>query len=942
MRALASKYNPSEIESIWYQHWLENNMYAADPAKGGRSYTILMPPPNITGILHMGHALNVTIQDILIRWKRMAGFNALWIPGTDHAGIATQNVVERALGKEGKTRNDLGREMFVKRVWEWREQYGNTIIQQLKKLGVSCDWSRLRFTMDEGLSDAVAEVFVRLYEKKLIYRGNYIINWCPRCHTALSDEESIHADTRGKLYYIRYPLKEKKNRCPSRSVATDLQAAQPVRGAAGPPSDSGALVVATTRPETLLGDMAVAVNPKDKRYQELIGLKLILPVLEREIPVIADDFVDPEFGTGAVKVTPAHDPNDFLIGQRHNLKPVNVMHADGRMNENAGPYAGQDRFECRRQIVEFLEKNGLLEKVVDHTHAVGHCYRCDTVIEPRLSLQWFVKMKPLAQPAIAAVKAGKIKFIPERWTKVYLDWMENIRDWCISRQIWWGHRIPVFYCDDCGEVWAAKTVPLECRKCKGSKIKQDEDVLDTWFSSWLWPFSTMNWPRGGEDLKFYYPTDTLVTGSEIIFFWVARMIMAGFEFMGELPFRTVYIHGTVRDNRGRKMSKSLGNSIDPQDIIGNFSADALRFSLIMLTATGQDVYLSDDKFEIGRNFLTKLWNAARFIQMNGRQIHENNKGAAGAEALALPFLIDSEKGRAAASLPRRFALSHDEQFILARLNETISACSENLEQYRFNDYAKCLYEFVWHQFCDWHIEYVKMPLNSADPPRRKQALQVLHHVFERLLRLLHPLTPFITEELWHAFGYGAEDETIQLAEWPQPCGKDKLSQYGIKDEAVAYVENKHELIRICRGLRQDCDIPASARIAYSIKPADEKSAKLLAADRDSIAFLLRAEAFNIEHERPRKKSVNAICRLGTVYIPIEGLVDVTREIKKLNGQVEELAQELKRVEAKLNNADFAGKAPPEVVAVQKEKKQHTLEQIEKLRHIISALEDTGA
>jgi len=895
MSELPKNYNPAEVEAKWYQLWLERKCFHADPAGCGTPYTIMMPPPNVTGILHMGHALNVTIQDILVRWKRMQGFNALWVPGTDHAGIATQNVVERTLRKEGKNRNDLGREAFIKRVWEWREQYGNTIIRQLKKLGISCDWSRLRFTMDEGLSDAVAEVFVRLYEKKLIYRGNYIINWCPRCCTALSDEESIHAETRGKLYFVRYPFASDRNK---------------------------SLVVATTRPETLLGDTAVAVNPRDERYKLLVGQKLILPVLERKIPVIADDFVDPEFGTGAVKVTPAHDPNDFAMGKRHNLQPINVMHSDGKMNENAGMYSGKDRFECRRQIVDFLEKGGLLEKIIDHAHAVGRCQRCDTVVEPRLSLQWFVKMKPLAQPAIEAVRSGKIKFVPDRWTKVYLDWMENIRDWCISRQIWWGHRIPVFYCDACGEEWASKTVPLDCRKCGSAKIRQDEDVLDTWFSSWLWPFSTLDWPRGGADLKFYYPTDSLVTASEIIFFWVARMIMAGFEFMGDIPFRTVYIHGTVRDNTGRKMSKSLGNSIDPQDIIGNFSADALRFSLIMLTATGQDVYLSDDKFEIGRNFLTKIWNAARFIQMQTQQ--------SGGRDLSSFSLNSGVCGLGS-------GLSPDEQFILARLDETMAACRENLEQCRFNDYAKCLYEFIWHQFCDRHIEYVKMPLNSSDPERRKQALLVLHHVFESVLRLLHPIAPFVTEELWHCMGYGADDKTIQYAKWPEPLGMENLRKCGISAEAVAYVENKHELIRACRNLRADCDIPASAGVKYVVRPENDVVAAKLASDRESIAFFLRTESFDIDLKAAPKKALNVICPLGTIFMPIEGLVDISREIKKHNDQLAKLSRDLAAVEAKLGNAAFVGKAPPEIVAVQKERRQQTLDQCAKIRHILDLL-----
>ena len=910
MPELEKNYDAPAVENKWYREWLDKKLFHAEAGRGGDPFTILMPPPNVTGILHMGHALNVTIQDILIRWRRMEGRNVLWMPGTDHAGIATQNVVERALRKEGKTRNDLGREAFLKKVWEWREQYGNTILQQLKKLGVSCDWDRLRFTMDEGLSGAVTEVFIRLYDKKLIYRGNYIINWCPRCHTALSDEESVHVDTRGKLYYVRYPLRE----------------------------DSGKhLVVATTRPETMLGDVAVAVNPRDERYRALIGKKLVLPVAEREIPVIADDFVDPEFGTGAVKVTPAHDPNDFAIGNRHGLQPLDIMRPDGKMNENAGQYAGADRFDCRRRLVGQLEAEGLLEKIEDHQHAVGHCYRCDTVVEPRLSLQWFVKMKPLAAPALEAVRSGKIEFIPERWNGVYLDWMENIRDWCISRQIWWGHRIPVFYCGACGNEWAARGAPGACPQCKSGNIRQDEDVLDTWFSSWLWPFSTFGWPEQNPDLKFYYPADTLVTASEIIFFWVARMIMAGFEFMGELPFRKVYIHGTVRDNTGRKMSKSLGNSIDPQAIIKDFSADALRFSLMMVTATGQDVFLSNDKFEIGRNFLTKLWNAARFIQMGGKQIDDASPDAAGPEALALPMINDSGKGRAAASLPRRVNLSPDEQFILSRLDGTIAACAENLGKYRFNDYAKCVYDFVWHQFCDWHIEYVKLPLGSGDEARRRESLRIMHHVFAHILKLLHPLAPFVTEELWHKMGYGGEDETIQNAPWPAPLGCDQLARLGVDQRAVAYVEMKHELIRVCRNLRTDCDIPSSAGVRYIIRPENDEAAAQLSADRDSIKALLRAEAFEVDRAAAPQKALNAISPLGTVFIPIEGLVDVEREIKKHEDQLAKLAGSLAAIERKLNNADFVGKAPPEVVALQQERRREALEHSAKIRRVIDLL-----
>ena len=760
MFELAKNYDPKSIEDKWYRWWTEQNMFHGTPAKGGQSYCIIIPPPNVTGILHMGHALNNSIQDVLVRWRRMQGRNTVWVPGTDHAGIATQNVVERELKKEGKTRGDLGRQAFVDRVWKWREKYGATIINQLKKLGASCDWQRERFTMDDGLSNAVSEVFIRLYDKGLIYRGKYIINWCPRCQTALSDEESEYEDLGGKLYYIRYPVQ------------------------GGAKKDH--MIVATTRPETLLGDTAVAINPRDERYRHLVGKTIILPILHRELRVIEDDFVDPKFGTGVVKVTPAHDPNDFAMGIRHSLPQVDVMNDDGTMNEAAGPYAGMDRFACREGIVEDLKDAGLIEKIEDHDHAVGHCYRCHTMVEPRLSPQWFVKMKPLAGPAIEAVRSGRIRFMPERWTKVYLDWMENIRDWCISRQIWWGHRIPVFYCDGCAHEWAAKGRPQNCPKCASDKFRQDEDVLDTWFSSWLWPFSVFGWPENNDDLKFYYPTNTLVTASEIIFFWVARMVMAGMEFMGDIPFSEVYIHGTVRDDTGLKMSKSLGNSIDPLDIIRQYSADALRFSLIMLTATGQDVYVSTEKFEIGRNFGTKIWNAARFMQMHTKDRIVDLED------------VKFEPGR----------LSADDQHILARLNESIAACAENLDLFRFNDYAKTLYEFIWHQFCDWYVEYSKQVFHGNDEGRKQEVLNVMHHVFSNALRLLHPLMPFLTEELWHGMGYNKSNETILLAPWPKAV---EWRTLGIDRAVVDYVDARHELIRIARTLRVDSGITPSRK-----------------------------------------------------------------------------------------------------------------------------------
>ncbi len=884
MTELPKNYDPSAIEEKWYNEWLAKGYFRGDASRGGQPYSIVIPPPNVTGILHMGHALNNSIQDVLVRWRRMQGFNTVWVPGTDHAGIATQNVVEKGLKKEGKTRDDLGRDAFVERVWRWKEEYGSTIIRQLKKLGSSCDWDRERFTMDKGLSDAVAEVFIRLYNKKLIYRGEYIINWCPRCRTALSDEESEHKELKGKLWHIRYPVK------------------------GGGPGDY--IVVATTRPETMLGDTAVAMNPGDDRYLRLKGRTLMLPLMNREIPLIEDDFVDPKFGTGLVKVTPAHDPNDFMMGRRHNLPSINIMTDDAHMNENAGVYAGLERFVCRHKVVEDLEKLGLIEKIEDHLHAVGHCYRCSNIVEPRVSPQWFVKMKPLAEPGIKAVREGRIRFVPERWTKVYLEWMENIRDWCISRQIWWGHRIPVFYCDRCGHQWAEKGTPSKCPKCGAVEIRQDPDVLDTWFSSWLWPFSVFNWPEKNADLALYYPTNALVTASEIIFFWVARMIMAGFEFMGEIPFREVYIHGTVRDDVGRKMSKSLGNSIDPLEIIQEFSADALRFSLIMLTATGQDVYVSKEKFELGRNFGTKIWNAARFMKMHYVDLPADWQDPK----------FDVKK------------LSADDQHILAKLDEAARLCTENLEKFRFNDYAKALYEFFWHEYCDWYVEYSKRIFYGTDEARKQEVLKVMHYVFFSALRLLHPLMPFLTEELWHGMGYGGAEETIMRAPWP--VSKDK----GYNESIVKYVDDRHELIRLGRMLRADYEIPPAKKVDFTLRPVSGVDEGQLAADKKTIVSLLKAETFNVATDyAPTQAMPSLLTPLGTLYMSLEGLIDVEAEIQKLSSQRDEMDKDLQRVNAKLKNENFVSRAPENVVEQQRTRKQELEEKIGKLAKMISLL-----
>jgi len=890
MSVKSKTYDPKGVEDKWYRWWMERGYFHGDASRGGKPYCIVIPPPNVTGILHMGHALNNTIQDILIRWRRMQGWNAVWVPGTDHAGIATQNVVERQLKKEGTSRDDLGRDAFVQRVWEWRAQYGSTIISQLKRLGASCDWARERFTMDEGLSRAVSEVFVRLYDKGLIYRGNYIINWCPRCQTALSDEEAEHEDMGGKLYYLRYPV------------------------IGGGKKDH--VVVATTRPETMLGDVAVAINPHDERYRHLVGKKLRLPILNRELVVIEDDFVDPKFGTGLVKVTPAHDPNDFEMGRRHRLPAINVMNNDGTMNEEAGPYHGMDRFACRENIVEDLKDAGLVEKIEDHDHAVGHCYRCHTMVEPRLSPQWFVKMRPLAQPAIEAVRSGRITFTPDRWSKVYLDWMENIRDWCISRQIWWGHRIPVFYCEECSHEWAAREVPTACAKCGGTSFRQDPDVLDTWFSSWLWPFSVFGWPEKNEDLAFYYPTTTLSTASEIIFFWVARMIMAGFEFMGDVPFRQVYIHGTVRDDSGLKMSKSLGNSIDPLEIIDRFSADALRASLMIITATGQDVFVSDEKFEIGRNFGTKIWNASRFMQMHG------------AGAAPDPAPPDAD----------RSGLRPDDLHLLGKLNETVRDCTENLERFRLNDYAKSLYEFLWHQFCDWYVEYSKSGLYGDDLKRKAAVLNLMHYAFSTALRLLHPLMPFLTEELWHEMGYNREHESIMTAPWPEARSLEELEAQGVTRGIVEYVDAKHDLIRAGRNLRADFQIPPGDQVDFVVRIASGRDAGRLEEDASSVCALLRAGRLTIEQEGGAPPAMpSALTPLGTLYMSLAGLADPKAEIAKIATQIGKLDADLDRVAKKLENEQFVGKAPAEVVAREKARKQEMLDKRAKLQRMVETL-----
>ncbi|MBU1487353.1 valine--tRNA ligase [bacterium] len=870
-------YEPHQTEEKWSRYWQEKGYFKADnTAKGKPPYSIVIPPPNVTGSLHMGHALNNTLQDILVRWRRMQGYNALWLPGTDHAGIATQNVVERQIAKEGMARHDLGREAFVERVWMWKEEYGNRIIEQLKRLGASCDWSRLRFTMDAGLSKAVREVFVRLCEEGLIYQGDYIINWCPRCHTALSDIEVEHQDLNGYLYYLRYPLQ-------------------------APGSRLQAICVATTRPETMLGDTAVAVNPGDERYKGLIGQKAVLPILNREIPVIGDDFVRLEFGSGAVKVTPAHDPNDFEMGRRHNLTFINVLTPSAKMNKEAGPYAGMDRYECRSQLIEDLGKQDLLEKIEDYSYSVGHCYRCHTVVEPYLSRQWFVRMKELARPAIKAVKEGKTEFIPKHWEKTYFDWMENIKDWCISRQIWWGHRIPVWYCKDCGQTLVLREDPANC-KCGSSSLEQDSDVLDTWFSSALWPFSTLGWPQMSRDLEVYYPTSVLSTSFDIIFFWVARMMIMGLKFMDEVPFKKVYIHALIRDEKGQKMSKSKGNVVDPLDIIKDYGTDALRFTLSALSAQGRDIFLSKEQIEGYRHFANKLWNAARFILMN------------------LEGMRNAECGMRNAELADRW--------IVSRLNQVIKEVTISLEEFKFNEAAMALYNFVWHEFCDWYLELAKIWLYGEDEEKRQAVQHLLVTTFGNILKLLHPFMPFMTEEIWQKLPVVKEQESIIRQSWP------KAEENRIDEKAIKDMELVREVIYRIRNLRAEMGISLKTKAKVLIK--GENSAL-----RENQDYILRLASLSLIEmgEDTAKPSLSATAVIGglEIYLPLGDLIDLEAERARLAKELKKIEEDLSRIQTKLANEAFRAKAPKEVVKKQEEVASKIIEKRTKLRKNLEIL-----
>ncbi len=862
-------YEPHEVERRWYAFWEENGLFAAEEESDRPSFSIVIPPPNVTGVLHMGHALNNTLQDILCRYRRLCGDNVLWMPGTDHAGIATQNVVERNLAERGLTRQALGRERFIEEVWRWRETYGSAIIHQLKRLGASCDWRRERFTMDEGLSRAVRKVFVDLYREGLIYRGDYIINWCPRCHTALADLEVEHEEVDGRLYHIRYPF----------------------AGAAG------GLTVATTRPETMLGDTAVAVHPEDERFAALPASAVLLPLMDREIPVIRDPYVERGFGTGALKVTPAHDPNDFEIGRRHGLPAVKVIGDDGRMTAEAGRFQGLDRFACRKQVVAELERLGLLVEARPHRHAVGHCYRCRTAIEPNLSRQWFVRTRPLAEPAIAAVREGRTRIIPETWANTYFDWMENIRDWCISRQIWWGHPIPAWTCAACGEVHVAMEAPGRCTRCGGSELAAEEDVLDTWFSSALWPFSTMGWPEDTALLRRFYPTSVLVTGFDILFFWVARMMMMGLHFLKDVPFRDVYVHALVRDEEGQKMSKSRGNVIDPLEVIDRYGTDAFRFTLAAFAAQGRDIKMSEKRVEGYRHFINKIWNAARFALMHLEGVQD---------------------------LPPASELSLADRWILSRLANAAHETRRALDAYRFNDAAAALYRFVWHEFCDWYLEAAKPALQDpARPQPRAAARAVLGRVLREALVLLHPFIPFVTEEIWHHLP--GTSGSISRAAFPEASGfRDPGAEerMGILIEAVTAVRN----------VRGETGIAPGQALEALVHAGRPEVREVLAAQRELVMRLARLSSLSFLEApvRPRG-AATAVAAGATIYVRLEGVLDFAREAARLEKELGKVEKELAAIERKLVNADFLAKAPAEVVHKVRSQQAELGERREKLR-----------
>ena len=846
-KELAKAYEPKEVEDRIYDFWMKGKYFHAEVDPKKKPYTIVIPPPNITGQLHLGHAMDETLQDTLIRWRRMQGYSALWLPGTDHASIATEAKIVEAMRKEGITKEEIGREKFLERAWAWKDQYGGRIVEQLKKLGSSCDWDRLRFTMDEGCNKAVNHVFKKLYDKGLIYRGERIINWCPHCKTSISDAEVVFEEKEGSFWHLRYPLSD----------------------------GSGYIELATTRPETMLGDTAVAVHPDDERYKALVGKTVILPLVNKEIPIIADSYVEQDFGTGVVKITPAHDPNDFEVGLRHNLPVINVMDDGGVINENGGKYAGMPALEARKQIVKDLDEAGFLIKIEPIKHNVGTCYRCGTVVEPRVSTQWFVKMEPLAKPAIDAVKDGDIRFIPERMDKVYYNWMENIKDWCISRQLWWGHQIPAWYCE-CGETIVSETVPTVCPKCGGTHLTRDPDTLDTWFSSALWPFSTLGWPDNTEELKYFYPTNTLVTGYDIIFFWVARMIFSGLEHMGEVPFNTVFFHGLIRDAQGRKMSKSLGNGVDPLDVISVYGADALRFTLVTGNSPGNDLRFSEEKVSASRNFANKIWNAARFILMNieGKDID--------------------------CALPKKLYTS--DKWILNRFNNVTAAVTENLEKFELGMAVSKLYDFIWDDFCDWYIELAKIRMNGADEESADSARRVLVWTMSNTLKLLHPFMPYITEEIWQTLPH--DGEALIVAKWPE------------YDEALSFpqeaknLENVMALIRAIRTRRNEMNVPPSKKAHIYIDtahPAPYEEAS------EFIARLAYGSKVEIGTGFDVQGAVTAVTDDAKALLPMDDLVDKAAETARLNKELANAQKQLDTVMAKLANEKFTSKAPQNVI-----------------------------
>jgi valyl-tRNA synthetase len=873
---MAKGYEPKDVEEKWYRYWEEQGLFRAADTSKKEPFCIVIPPPNVTGSLHMGHALNNTLQDILCRYKKMMGYNVLWQPGTDHAGIATQNVVEKDLVAKGTDRHQIGREKFIELVWEWREKYGGMITNQLKRLGSCCDWSRERFTMDEGLSKAVREVFVRLYEEGLIYRGDYITNWCPRCNTALADLEVEHEEMDSSLYYIRYPFE----------------------------NGEGHLVVATTRPETLLGDTAVAVNPEDGRYKELSGMKVLLPVLKRPIPVLFDEYVDREFGTGALKITPAHDANDFEIGNLHQLDRVKVIDETGKMNELAGPYKGLDRFECRRKILDDLEQEGLLEKTEPYHHAVGHCYRCKTMIEPLLSKQWFVKVAPLAEKAKAAVKEGRTRIVPANWEGVYYEWMDNIKDWCVSRQIWWGHRIPAWYCQACGEIMVARETPRSCSRCESGELQQETDVLDTWFSSALWPFSTLGWPTETAALKTFYPTSVLVTGFDILFFWVARMMMMGLHFMGDVPFRDVYIHALVRDAEGKKMSKSKGNVIDPLEVIEQYGTDAFRFTLTALAAQGRDIKLSEERISGYRHFVNKIWNSARFALMNLEEIGE------------------TEGKETVHTLPERW--------ILTRVGQVSTEMGEALGEYRFNDAASICYQFVWHEFCDWYLEMAKPNLYGDDETLKRSTANVVQEVLMAVLKLIHPFMPFVTEEIWERLP--KTRGSIMMAEFP------RASEFLSERKALEDMKLVMEVITGVRNIRGEMNIPPGKKVNIVIEMPSARDVEVVLQNAVHIQNLAKVDVVQAETKVTKPDgSATAVFGRNQVHVLLKGMLDFEEERKRLTKEINKIQKDIEVTNKKLSNDKFIQNAPQEIVEGVRQKKVALSTKLERLNVNLSFL-----